>query len=97
MPANSDSERISNRPRAVLVGIQLQEVTDEEHAAHLAELTRLVHTLGYQTVSTMTQKRAGVSSGTVLGSGKLQELARLTGGSGVVASGAIDRTSKAKE
>src|SRR5471030_338277 len=85
------------QPRAVLVGIQLQEVTDEEHAAQLAELTRLVHTLGYKTVATVTQKRGGVSSGTVLGSGKLQELAKLTGGPGVIASGAADHTSKAKE
>lgn len=83
--------------RAVLVGVQLQEVTDEEHAAQLAELTRLVHTLGYRTVATMTQKRGGLSSSTVLGSGKLQELARLTGGPGVVASGAAEHTSKAKE
>jgi GTP-binding protein HflX len=87
---------LGEQPRAVLVGIQLQEVSDEEHAAHLAELTRLVQTLGYATVATVTQKRGGVSSGTVLGSGKLQELARLTGGPGVIASGAADQTSKAK-
>jgi GTP-binding protein HflX len=81
----------------VLVGVQLQQVSDEEHAAHLAELTRLVQTLGYQTVATVTQKRGGLSAGTVLGSGKLQELAQLTGGPGVVASGAAERTSKARE
>jgi len=85
------------RPRAVLVGIQLPEVSDAEHASHLAELRRLVDTLGYESVATVSQRRAGTGSGTVLGSGKLMELARLTGGPGVVASGAADRTSKAKE
>src|SRR3954468_3540505 len=84
------------RPQAVLVGVQLPDVSDTDHAANLAELARLVHTLGYDTPVTVNQKRLGLS-GTVLGSGKLKELARLTGGPGVVASGAADRTSKAKE
>ena len=86
-----------DRPRAVLVGVQLPEVSDLEHAAHLAELRRLVHTLGYQAVATVSQRRAGTGAGTVLGSGKLKALADLTGGPGVIASGAADRTSKAKE
>ncbi len=85
------------RPRAILVGIQLPGVTDGEHAADLAELRRLVQTLGYEPVATLSQRRGGMGSGTVLGSGKLKELANLTGGPGVVASGAADRTSKAKE
>jgi GTP-binding protein HflX len=85
------------RPSAVLVGVQLPDASDLEHAAHLAELRRLVHTLGYRTVATLSQRRAGTGAGTVLGSGKLRELARLTGGPGVIASGAAARTSKAKE
>src|SRR5512133_1058902 len=85
------------RPRAVLVGVQLPGASDLEHATHLAELRRLVHTLGYETVATIKQRRAGTGSGTVLGTGKLKELSRLTGGPGVIASGAADRTSKAKE
>ncbi len=88
---------IPEQPCAVLVGVQLPGVTDEDHAADLAELGRLVTTLGYQTVATITQRRGGMASGTVLGSGKLKELGNLTGGPGVVASGAADRTSKAKE
>jgi len=86
-----------DRPRAVLVGIQLPEASDLEHASHLAELRRLVNTLGYQTVATLSQRRATTGAGTVLGTGKLKELASLTGGPGVIASGAADRTSKAKE
>jgi GTPase len=85
------------RPLAVLVGVQLPGVSDAEHAADLAELARLVKTLGYDAVATVSQRREGLASGTVLGTGKLKELAQLTGGSGVVASGAQDRTSKARE
>src|SRR5512140_1865325 len=87
----------AGRPRAVLVGVQLPDASDLDHATHLAELRRLVHTLGYETVATVSQRRATTGAGTVLGTGKLKELARLTGGPGVIASGAADRTSKAKE
>jgi GTP-binding protein HflX len=86
-----------SRPRAILVGIQLPGITDADHASDLAEMGRLVTTLGYQTVATLTQRRGGMGSGTVLGTGKLKELANLTGGPGVIASGAADRTSKARE
>jgi GTP-binding protein HflX len=85
------------RPRAVLVGVQLPTVLDSEHGADLAELARLVKTLGYDAVATVSQKRSALASGTVLGTGKLKDLARLTGGSGVIASGARERTSKARE
>ncbi|HYH96574.1 GTPase HflX [Hyalangium sp.] len=85
------------RPCAVLVGVQLPGVSDAEHTADLAELARLVKTLGYDAVATVSQRREGLASGTVLGTGKLKELAQLTGGSGVIASGAQDRTSKARE
>jgi GTPase len=91
------SNDLAHRPRAVLVGVQLPGASDLEHATHLAELRRLVHTLGYQTVATLSQRRAQTGAGTVLGSGKLKELADLTGGPGVVASGAAARTSKARE
>jgi GTPase len=87
----------SPRPRAVLVGVQLPGVSDVEHAADLAELGRLVKTLGYEAVATVSQRREGMAAGTVLGSGKLKELAQLTGGSGIVASAAPSRTSKARE
>lgn len=87
----------SSRPPAVLVGVQLPGVSDIEHTADLAELGRLVHTLGYEVVATVSQRRDSVAAGTVLGSGKLQELARLTGGSGTVPTGAQARKSKARE
>jgi len=84
-------------PRAVLVGIQLPSVDDGAHAASIKELSRLVKTLGYEVVGTMSQKRDEVDSATVLGKGRLQELAAITGGTGVVGSKAIAQKSKARE
>jgi GTPase len=81
---------------AVLVAVQLPGVTDAEHAASLAELRRLVSTLGYDVVATISQKRTVLSRKAVLGRGKLAELAALTGGSGVVPSGAPAKTDKAR-
>ncbi|WP_375755425.1 GTPase HflX [Corallococcus exercitus] len=91
------AKTLPERPRAVLVGVQLPGVTDEAHAADLAELKRLVHTLGFDAVATVSQRRQRLATGTVLGSGKLKELAALTGGSGVIPSGAQGKASKARE
>lgn len=74
------------KPRSILVGIQLPGVSDADHQASLAELSRLVHTLGFTVVGTLTQKRSTPVTATVIGEGKLKELARLTGGSGRVVS-----------
>jgi GTPase len=84
-------------PRAILVGIQTPNVDDLAHAASLEELGRLVKTLGYEVVGTMSQKRDAVGGGTVLGKGRLEELAAMTGGTGVVGSMAVQRKSKARE
>jgi GTP-binding protein HflX len=84
-------------PRAILVGIQLPGVDDIGHAASLAELGRLVKTLGYEVVGRLSQKRDEISGATVLGKGRLEELAAMTGGTGVVASMAPPRKSKARE
>jgi GTP-binding protein HflX len=91
------SDSSSTRPLAVLVGVQLPGVSDTDHAADLAELGRLVHTLGYEVVATVSQRRERLAAGTVLGTGKLKELASLTGGRGIVSSGAQERKSKARE
>jgi GTP-binding protein HflX len=84
-------------PRAILVGIQVPSVDDVAHAASLDELGRLVKTLGYEVVGTMSQKRDGVGGATVLGKGRIEELAAITGGTGVVGSMAVPRKSKARE
>jgi len=83
-------------PRAVLVGIQTPEVDDVAHTASLEELARLVKTLGYEVVGTVSQRREGTGAGSLLGSGKLAELAALTGGTGVVSSMAPPPRSKAR-
>src|SRR5580704_3603762 len=84
-------------PRAILVGIQVPSVDDVAHAASLDELGRLVKTLGYDVVGTISQKRDAIDGGTVLGKGRLAELAAITGGTGVVGSMAVQRKSKARE
>jgi GTP-binding protein HflX len=72
-------------PPAVLVGVQLQGVSDEALARSLTELRRLAETLGLRVIGRVSQKRKGVGAANVLGSGKLAELAKYTGGSGIVA------------
>jgi GTP-binding protein HflX len=84
-------------PLAVLVGIQTSEVDDVAHEASLQELGRLVKTLGYEVVGSVSQKREGTGAGSLLGSGKLAELAALTGGTGVVGSMAPPPKSKARQ
>src|SRR3990167_5154045 len=88
---------IAAAPRAVLVGVQLPGVSDVDHEGDLAELGRLVHTLGFEVVGTVSQKRNGLASGTVVGEGKLMELARLTGGTGEIPTSAPERKSKARD
>jgi GTP-binding protein HflX len=79
-------------PRAILVGVQIPGVDDDAHAADLEELGRLVKTLGYEVVGTVSQKRDQIGGGTVLGTGRLEELAAITGGTGVVGSMAVQRS-----
>src|SRR5687767_3551308 len=74
----------SERPRALLAAVQLDAVSDAEHEASLAELRRLVITLGYEVVGTISQKRRSLDGGVVFGEGKLAEVAAWTGGTGVV-------------
>lgn len=73
--------------RAVLVGVQLAGVTDAEQRSSLTELKRLCETLGFEVVGEVTQKRQGLGAATLLGEGKLAELAGWTGGTGVVRKG----------
>ncbi len=84
-------------PLAVLVGIQTPDVDDVAHEASLEELGRLVKTLGYEVAGTVSQKREGTGAGSLLGSGKLAELAALTGGTGVIGSMAPAPKSKARQ
>lgn len=86
-----------NEKCAVLVGIQLPKVSNEELGASLQELARLVTTLGYQVLGQVTQKRNSDRSAGVLGEGKLKELAQWTNGTGKIATVVERKLSKAAE
>jgi len=85
------------RPRAVVLGVQLPGVTEAEHESSLRELERLAKTLGLDVVGRVTQKRSQLAPGAVLGEGKLHELAAFTGGTGVVPSGAPAKRRRGSE
>ena len=55
--------------RAILVGVQIAGVDDVAHAASIEELGRLVKTLGYEVVGTMSQKRDEIGGATVFTGG----------------------------
>lgn len=84
---SSDSSRDSpdsERPPAVIVGVQLQGVSDAAFASSLIELERLAETLGLRVIGQVMQKRVNLGTTTVVGEGKLRELAKFTGGRGFV-------------
>lgn len=77
----------STRPTALLVSVRTPKVTDAEAAESLTELRGLVTTLGYAVIGTQSQRLPSTGRATVLGAGKLRELARFTGGKGTVEEG----------
>ena len=85
------------RPKAVLVSVQLSGVTDAEQQSSLKELKRLSQTLGFEVVGQVTQKRQSLGAATLLGKGKLKELAAWTGGKGVVPKGPPGKTKATEE
>ncbi len=78
MPIKTEKEI----PRALLVSIKTPKISDEETLESLEELERLVTTLGFRVIRKEIQRQATTSGATAVGSGKLMELARLTGGKG---------------
>lgn len=87
---------MNTKPKnAVLVGIQLPKVSPQDLESSLQELTRLVTTLGYNVVGQVTQKRGSDRSASILGAGKLRELAEWTGGTGEIASMVEHKLTKA--
>lgn len=73
---------MSNPRNAILVGLELSKMEKGEMEDSLQELKRLVETLGFTVVHTITQKRYAPSPSTAIGAGKLKALARWTGGKG---------------
>lgn len=85
----------SQSTKAVLVGIQLPSMCEDEVNESLNELERLTNTMGAQVLGRLTQKRSSEKTATVLGEGKLRELAEWTGGAGVVGAGFVAKKHKA--
>ena len=81
--------------KALLIGIGLPGMKDDEIGSSLDELARLVTTLGYSPVGRLWQRRSSTKSAHVLGEGKLQQAARWTGGSGEVSAAVERKLSKA--
>lgn len=70
---------------ALLIAVQLPRVSDIETSYSLAELGRLVTTLGYNVIGQTSQKRSSTRSAIVLGDGKLKDVAaKWTDGPGVL-------------
>ena len=84
------------RPNAILVAVKLPGQSDAELDASLSELRRLVKTLGYHVAERVTQARDSLSPAAVLGEGKLEELAKLTGGKGEIGPNAKKPKDKAR-
>lgn len=81
--------------KALLVGIQLPRISDQESESSLAELARLVTTLGYEVIGQTSQRRNSERTRTVLGDGKLRDIAEWTGGTGVVGPLVVKKKHKA--
>lgn len=92
------SEQNNSGPRktALLVGVQLSGISDHEHERSMAELQRLVDTLGMKVVGSLSQKLKSTNAASVVGPGKLQEIAKWSGGDGVIEIETHRKVSKAK-
>ncbi len=91
------SPNTSTKPQtALLVGVQAQGTSDFEHERSMAELHRLVDTLGMKVVGSISQKLKSSSAASVVGPGKLKEIAKWTGGTGLVEIETHQKISKAR-
>ncbi|MBL1259159.1 MAG: GTPase HflX [Thiotrichaceae bacterium] len=61
-------------PRALIVAVQLDTVSDVDFESSLAELGELAKTLGMQVVGQITQKRSSFDSKAYMGTGKREEI-----------------------
>ena len=64
---------------ALLISIRTPDLSQQEVDESLSELGRLVNTLGFSVIGSKTQRQRSTKQLSVLGSGKLEELAVLTG------------------
>jgi GTP-binding protein HflX len=61
-------------PRALIIAVQLDNISDVEFESSLAELGDLAKTLGLQVVGKFTQKRSSFDSTAYMGVGKREEI-----------------------
>ena len=61
--------------RVLIVGLMTQQLTEAEFENGLAEIARLVETAGGEVLQTMRQKRSQPHPQTVVGTGKVEEIA----------------------
>lgn len=64
-----------NQERVLLVGLRTDSVSEQQFEDGLLELARLVDTAGGQVLATMRQKRSRPDTQTVVGAGKVEEIA----------------------
>jgi GTP-binding protein HflX len=64
-----------DQDRVLIVGLMTEDVSKERFEDGLAEIARLVETAGGQVLQTMRQKRSRPHPQTVVGAGKVQEIA----------------------
>lgn len=74
----------SSLTNALLISICTPDFKGDEATESLAELARLVTTLGFKVVGSQSQKQSSTKRVNVLGLGKLAEIAHLTGNKGEV-------------
>jgi len=65
----------SSHQRVVVVGLMTAELSQQQFADGLAEVTRLVDTAGGEVLQMITQRRSRPHPQTVIGAGKVQEIA----------------------
>lgn len=70
----------THRPRALIVAVQLDGVSDTEFNSSLVELAELAKTLGLEVVGQFTQKRAAFDSSAYIGVGKRDEIRQFVEG-----------------
>ena len=65
----------SEHERVIVVGLQIQSVSDRQFEEGLTEVRRLVETAGGEVLETLRQKRPSPHPQTVVGSGKVEDIA----------------------
>jgi GTP-binding protein HflX len=75
-----ESPQTNTHPKALLFSVRTPKVTETEAMESMIELERLVTTLGYEVTGTMSQRQPSTNGVTVVGEGKLMEIAQLTAG-----------------